>query len=44
MKSLGLLILGAIVALVIAKLFPRLFVFCLIVYGGLVYFRSSSGF
>lgn len=44
MKAFGLFILGAIGLLVVAKLFPRLFVLCLIVYGGLVYFRSSSGF
>ena len=41
MKALGLFILGAIGVLIVAKLFPRFFVLCLIVYGSLVYFRSS---
>lgn len=42
MKALGLFILGAIGLLIVAKLFPRLFVLGLVVYGGLVYFRSIS--
>ena len=42
MKTFGLIVLGAIGTLIAAKLFPRLFVLGLVVYGGLVYFRSIS--
>jgi hypothetical protein len=42
MKTLGLIVLGAIGTLIVAKLFPRLFILGLIVYGSLVYFRSIS--